>query len=346
MVKEIIDRIINDNKYSRDDIKTLLKCSEEDTEILFSASNSLREKNFGDEIYLRGIIEFSNYCAKHCHYCGIGAGVDDVERYRIPTEEILETCKKMEANGITTVVLQSGEDPYYTAEKIAELLDLIKENTSLAVTLSLGERDKDTYRLWKEHGADRYLIRFETSNIDLFKSAHPDDEFEHRIECIKTLQEVGIQTGSGLLIGLPGESVDQLVNDILFCTELGLDMIGVGPFISSPNTVFGSHFNPFNKEIYYKTIAILRLLNPKAHIPATTAFDAIDKKTGRNKLLRIGANVFMPNMTPVKYRESYMLYPDKPCVNESSDECIACIKGRLKGLGRKIGEGPGHSILK
>jgi biotin synthase len=255
----------------------------------------------------------------------------------------------MEGWGYTSVVLQSGEDPFYTAEKLATLIKQIKASTPLAITLSVGERDEATYQLWKDAGMDRYLLRFETSNPTLFDHCHPDDDLPERLHCLHILQQIGIQAGSGFLIGLPGETLEQLANDILFCTKLDLDMIGVGPFIANPNTRFANQPNPFNSDVFYKTIALLRLLNPLAHIPATTAFDAIDLGTGghpsgRDLVLQRGANVFMPNATPMKYREHYQLYPGKPCINESSDDCAGCVKGRMGRLGRTLGRDAGHSL--
>ena len=288
-------------------------------------------------------MEFSNFCVKNCYYCGIYSSNKKVKRYRIPDEEILDVCRDMEKSGQTTVVLQSGEDPFYTKERMGELIEAIKSETSLAVTLSVGERDRETYGYWKDKGMDRYLLRFETSNETLFKACHPDADLARRLTCLKDLKELGVQTGSGFLIGLPDETIRQLARDILFCSELELDMIGVGPFIPHGDTRFNSLPNAFGKDVFFKTVAILRLLNKKAHIPATTAFDAIDPE-GRNLLLSRGCNVFMPNSTPKKYREHYLLYPGKPCVDESAEDCSACVLGRISALGRKIGKGPGHSI--
>ncbi len=314
-----------------------------DPEPLYQEADYCRKQNMGDDVYLRGIIEFSNICVKDCHYCGIRSSNTDVKPYRIPDNEIIETCQKMVVWGYTSVVLQSGEDPFYTTEKLTHLIKTIKATTPLAITLSVGERNEATYRAWKEAGMDRYLLRFETSNPKLFQESHPDDDLTNRLECLEILRRMGVQVGSGFLIGLPNETLEQLAEDILFCTQLDLDMIGIGPFIAHPNTPFSSQSNPFSPDIFYKTIAILRLINPRAHIPATTAFDAIDPK-GRNRVLQRGANVFMPNATPMAYREHYQLYPGKPCISESSDDCAGCVKGRLKRLGRTIGNDAGHSL--
>jgi biotin synthase len=325
------------------DVCYLLQLKDADLAALYQKADLVRKQNTGDEIFLRGIIEFSNHCHKNCAYCGIRSQNKDVQRYRISNSEILATCKKIEKYQQTTVVLQSGEDAFYTTEILGELISQIKQQTKLAVTLSVGERDRKTYRYWQQKGMDRYLLRFETTNAALFQAVHPDDNFQERLACIYNLKDLGVQTGSGFLIGLPNETLAQLADDILFCSTLNLEMIGVGPFIPHHNTPLGNAKNPFDKEIFFKTIAILRLLNKKAHIPATTAFDAIDPN-GRNKLLTIGANVFMPNSSPKEYRKHYLLYPGKPCVDESSDDCAGCVLARINALNRQIGTGPGHAL--
>lgn len=341
MHSTILDHVKQGQSSTIENIVSLLTLPE--AESLYQAANECRQNNMGDDVYLRGIIEFSNICIKDCHYCGIRGSNTDVKPYRIPDNEIIETCQKMVGWGYTSVVLQSGEDPFYSTEKIAQIIKTIKATTPLAITLSVGERDETTYRVWKEAGMDRYLLRFETSDPRLFKTCHPDDNLEKRLECLEGLRNMGVQIGSGFLIGLPNETLEELAKDILFCTQLDLDMIGIGPFIAHPKTPFANRSNPFSPDIFYKTIAILRLLNPLAHIPATTAFDAIDPK-GRDLVLQRGANVFMPNATPMAYREHYQLYPGKPCITESSDDCAGCVKGRLNRLGRTLGDDAGHSL--
>ena len=344
-ITSIIEKYDQTQHIDTKDVIEILRCSPADEPSLYIEADKIRAQHMGNEIYLRGIVEFSNYCRKNCYYCGIQRTNSSVHRYRMTPEEIVAACKKIEAAGQTTVVLQSGEDPYYSTELFGAILAEIKKHTSLAITVSVGERDEATYAYWKEKGMDRYLLRFETSDEKLFKYCHPDDTLSVRLSCIHTLQKLGVQTGSGFLIGLPGETYEQLAADILFCTHLDLDMIGIGPFIPHGETPFGSTQNPFPKEVYFKTVALLRLLNKDAHIPSTTAFDAIDPQ-GRNLLLERGCNVFMPNATPKQYRKDYLLYPGKPCVDESADDCSSCVKLRVLGLGRTIGTGPGHSVKK
>jgi len=342
-INSIFKKIDLDKRLNIEEIVFLLKLEQDDVLNLYHKADSVRQKFMGDEIFVRGIIEFSNYCRKDCFYCGIGRSNSSLERYRISGEEILDACRALESAGQTTVVLQSGEDIQYTKEIIGDLILKIKRETSLAITLSVGERDEETYAYWRNKGVDRYLLRFETSDRELFKKCHPDDDFATRINCLKNIKNAGIQTGSGFMIGLPEETYEQLACDIQFCTDLDLDMIGIGPFIPHEKTKFAGTSNPFDKEVYFKVISIIRLLNKKAHIPATTAFDTIDSN-GRNLLLQRGANIFMPNDTPGKYRDKYLLYPGKPCVDELPSDCAGCVKGRVASLGRKMGEGPGHSI--
>jgi biotin synthase len=306
-----------------------------DSTSLYEKSDAVRKENKGDGVHLRGILEFSNICRKKCNYCGISLANRNVMRYRMDPGTIVKLCGNIKGTGIKTVVLQSGEDPYYTKEMLGHVISDIKKSTDLFVTLSVGERDEETFAYWKSMGMDRYLLRFETSNRRLFGFCHPDDDLDERVNCIKTLKKLGVETGSGFLIGLPGQTAEELADDIIFCTELGLDMIGVGPFISHPDTHFGAEINPFNNEIFYKVIALLRILNPDANIPATTAFDAI-QNNGRDLALQRGANVFMPNVTPLKYRKKYLLYPGKPCIDETDGNCAVCAEGRIKGLGRQV----------
>jgi len=342
-VNDIFTKTDKETKLATEEIVYLLNLEGEELQELYIKADKVRDQYMGNKIFLRGILEISNYCKKNCNYCGIRGKASNVTRYRIPTDEIMEACHQLIENGMTTVVLQAGEDPKLTKEYIGELVSKIKRETDLAVTLSLGEFSKETYAYWKDTGMDRYLLRYETSDPILFKNCHPDDDFDTRIQCLKDLRDNGTQVGSGMLIGIPNQTIEGLANELLFCTNLDLDMIGIGPFIPSPNTPFQNECNPFDKEVFFKVISIMRLLNHKAHIPSTTAFDAI-QPNGRNLLLKRGANVFMPNATPQKYRKDYQLYPNKPCVDEGANDCANCVKNRILAIGREIGTGPGHSI--
>jgi len=327
------------------ELAALLKAQGKDSDSIYAAADDLRHRTMGDEVYLRGIIEFSNVCKNNCWYCGIRCDNSNVERYRMTADEIVDTAKNAKSWGCGTVVLQSGEDPFFTLELLCTLMRRIKEEAGLAITLSVGVRTRDELAQLKAAGCDRYLLRFETTSNALFSAIHPDESFEHRVQSLHDLRDLGYQVGSGFMIGLPGSTPEMIANDILFATRLRLDMIGCGPFLSHPDTPLAEKPLLEDRGIYYRTIALLRLLNPDAHIPATTAFDALDPD-GRNLVLQRGANVFMPNVTPGKYRRLYQLYPNKPCVDEDGAACALCVRGRLATLGREIGTGPGHAVRK
>jgi biotin synthase len=334
------------SKPSKDMVLSLLASKGDNLKGLYARADRVRHSHMGDEVYIRGIIEFSNICANDCLYCGIRASNHLVNRYMMSPDEILSTARSMEPMGQTTVVLQSGETPGLGDDEIGYLVRRIKAETSLAVTLSVGNRPFETYRFWKDCGMDRYLLRFETSDRELFAKLHPDCSFDERIECLRMLKELEVQTGSGFMIGLPGETLEILADNILLCRQLDLDMIGIGPFIPHPDTPLGNEKNAYqgDEEIFFKALAVLRIVNPDAHIPATTAFDAAFPGVGRNLALERGANVFMPNDTPARHRKDYLLYPGKPCVDETADECTGCVLARLSAIGREIGKGPGHSF--
>jgi len=341
-MKTVINRIAGKGKATAGEVEVLLGCGGADLKALYEAADRVRHERVGDEVYLRGIIEFSNHCRKSCDYCGIRGPNRTVKRYRMSLEEIAETACEAERLGNTTVVLQSGEDPWFTADRMCAVIREIKSRSGVAVTLSIGERPYEELAQFKAAGCDRYLLRFETSDRELFGRIHPDDDFDERVQCLHDLRRAGIQVGSGFMIGLPGGDAGTIARDILFATGLDLDMIGCGPYLSHPDTPLADGPVLQDREVYFKTIAILRLLNPRSHIPATTAFDALFAG-GRDLVLTRGANVFMPNVTPQKYRALYQLYPNKPCVDEDSGQCATCVSGRVARLGRTIGKGPGHS---
>ncbi len=344
-----IERLIQCGRENRPaDIADIIKLLAGDTasdNSLFHAADHLRKQTMGDAVYLRGIIEFSNYCQRHCNYCGIHAGIAGASRYRMQPDEIVACAVRVWEQGCTTVVLQSGEDPWFTVERLEAVIRGIKQRTGAAVTLSIGERSADDYRRLRIAGADRYLLRFETSDAALFARLHPDTDYQTRLQCLTWIREAGFQVGTGFMIGLPFSDTEMLARDILFTTALQPDMIGAGPFISHPDTPLAGHTLWNDPDIYLRVPALLRLLNPWAHIPATTAYDAI-RADGRDRVLQCGANVFMPNMTPGEYRRQYQLYPGKPCVDEPDTKCAVCVRGRLARLGRTIGRDAGHSRVK
>jgi biotin synthase len=326
----------------------LLRAEGPDLAELYRIADRVRHEHMGDDVYIRGIIEFSNICANNCRYCGIRAGNRDLRRYALSAGEILEAASTMADSQQMTVVLQSGETPVFGDEEIGNIIRRIKKETPLAVTLSVGNRPRETYRYWQECGMDRYLLRFETSAPGLFDRLRPGSSLEERLMCLRYLQELGVQTGSGFMIGLPGEALHILADNIMLCRTLDLDMIGIGPFIPHPDTPLGDEKNAYDdhREMFFKALAVLRIFNPDAHIPATTAYDAVFPGEGRDLALQRGANVFMPNNTPVKYRKDYFLYPGKPSVDGSEEQSASHVMMRIQSLGRSIGKGPGHSIKK
>jgi biotin synthase len=321
-------------------------------EELWSEADRVRREHVGDEVHLRGLIEISNHCLRQCHYCGLRAGNRDVTRYRMSPDEIVAAAKQARDFGYGTVVLQAGEDDELTLEMVSDVVRRIKDEAAVAVTLSLGERTLDELRAWREAGADRYLLRFETSNSDLFERMHParGGKRPPRMEILRQLGPIGYEVGSGVMLGIPGQTYEDLANDIELFRTLDLDMIGVGPFIAHPATPFGQAEPvtvpgqvPATELMTYKVVALARLVCPDANIPSTTALATLNIAEGRELGLQRGANVVMPNLTPPEYRVHYEIYPAKACIRETADLCNRCVTGRIQKIGRRIGQGPGAS---
>ena len=334
---------------SRADLIPLLRSTGADLAALYARADAMRRERCGDAVPIRSIVEFSNVCANDCLYCGIRASNPVPARYRMSPDEILASVRQIAASGAAgTVVLQGGETPGPADDEIAALLRRIKtEVPGLAITLSVGNRPRDIYARWRDAGMDRYLLRFETSDADLFAKLHPDCTLAERLDCLRDLKSLGVQTGGGFMIGLPGETVETLADNILLCREFDFDMIGIGPYIPNPDTPLADQPNAYadDPDMFFRALAVLRLANPDAHIPATTAFDALFPD-GRDLALRRGANVFMPNATPGPLRKNYQLYPGKPCIDEDAADCALCVQARLRALGRPVAHGPGHSLKK
>jgi biotin synthase len=323
-------------------------------ETLWEWADRVRRENVGDAVHLRGLIEISNYCSRQCGYCGLRAANADLERYRMSADEILDCAHEAARYGYGTVVLQAGEDYGIETEWLAGIVARIRAETPLAVTLSMGERPEDDLGRWRTAGADRYLLRFETSDPELFALIHPPHPVRpagNRLEILETLRDLGYEVGSGVMIGIPGQSYESLAHDIVTFRELDLDMVGVGPYISHPATPLGQGSSvrslrpgtqvPNTELLTYKVVALTRLVCPRANIPSTTALATLNLASGREKGLQRGANVIMPNMTPPKYRDLYQIYPAKACIQENAQECRICLQGRIQSLGRVIGSGPG-----
>ena len=334
-------------KCSRADLLPWLGATGDDLAALYARADAVRRERCGDAVPVRAILEFSNACANDCLYCGIRASNPVPVRYRMTPDEILAAARQVAAEGVAgTIVLQSGETPGSGDAEIEALLRRLKaELPGLALTLSVGNRPRDVYARWKAAGMDRYLLRFETSDPALFARLHPDGTLAERLQCLRDLQSLGVQTGGGFMIGLPGETLEILADNVLLCREFDFDMIGIGPFIPNPDTPLGDQPNAYadDPETFFRAIAVLRLANPDAHIPATTAFDAVFPD-GRDRALRRGANVFMPNATPGPLRKDYQLYPGKPCIDEDAGDCVRCVQARLRALGRPLARGPGDSL--
>ncbi|MCX7598639.1 MAG: [FeFe] hydrogenase H-cluster radical SAM maturase HydE, partial [Armatimonadetes bacterium] len=304
-------------------------------------ADSVRRRTVGDEVHLRGIIEFSNYCRCHCMYCGLRAENQALRRYRMRAEEIVQAAEEAERLGLGTVVLQSGEDLAWTAEGLAEVVAQIKSRTSLAVTLSVGERETWEYRLWREAGADRYLLKHETSDPALYARLHPGASFENRLRCLETLFELGYQVGSGCIVGLPGQTPRSLAQDLLLLQRLGVHMAGIGPLIPHPQTPLAAM--PVGPaEITLNMLALTRLLIPDVMLAATTALETA-MPGGRLAGLRAGANVIMPNITPRQYASFYEIYPGRTGARLAEADEVGKALQVIAAAGRKPAHGPGHS---
>ncbi len=328
---------------SREEIIFLLSLEkEEETELLFRKAREVRSALCGDEVHLRGIIEFSNHCKQDCHYCGIRMSNPDIKRYRISDDEIIKLAEFIYESGIKTIVLQSGEDMHYSGEKVAGIIRRIKDNCDVAITLSLGEREFADYELWLEAGADRYLLKHETANAGIYNKIHPYQNLDERIRHLRFLKEIGYQTGSGNIIGLPGQNIGDIADDLLLCNELDVDMASFSPFLSAADTPLAGHKN-CDIEIVLKTMAVARILLRNVHIPTTTALSTL-RPDGRRRGLRAGANVIMPSYTPNDYRFNYLIYKNKPGTDEGVESKLQQVYDLLKDEGLKNSDSKGHSL--
>lgn len=336
-ILQLIKKAENTNDLTKEEIIEILQDSENNQE-LFDAADRIRKKYMGDEVHLRGLIEFSNICKRNCMYCGLRAENKNVKRYRLMPDEIIELAKKGAEYGYKTFVLQSGEDEFYTVEKMKYIISNIKK-MDVAVTISIGEKTYEEYKAYKEAGADRYLIRIETTDRALYEAMDPNMSYENRKRCLEDLKKLGYEVGSGCLVGLPNQTIESLAEDILFFKEIGADMIGIGPFIPNEDTPLK---NEAGGEFYLslKVMALTRLLLKDINIPATTAMETLNNN-GRIIALQSGANVVMPNITEGEYRKLYALYPGKICVNDTPSHCRSCITGKITTIGRTIGKNKG-----
>lgn len=342
-----VTEILNKQELSRLDIIRLLSIADKDDHNnLIKKAYSIKESTIGRKANLRGLIEFSNHCRKNCLYCGIRSGNPKVTRYSLSDEEILQVIEFAKDNQFTGIVLQSGEiqNEDFT-KRITALITKIKKatNPEFRITLSLGEQSLETYQEWFDAGAQRYLLRIETTSKELYKKIHPDNDlhnYKARLKCLENIQKTGYQTGTGVMIGLPFQTIENLADDLLFIKKMDIDMVGMGPYLEHSDTPLYNHKDlllpikeRFNLSI--RMISVLRIMMPYINIVATTALQSIDP-IGREKGLKAGANVMMPNLTPVKYRSSYLLYENKPCIDEEADDCLDCLSNRVKMIGEEI----------
>ncbi len=300
---------------------------------LFEKARKTAQKFYGNQIYLRGLIEFTNYCKNNCYYCGIRCGNTKLQRYRLTEKDIENCCDSGYDLGFRTFVLQGGEDPYYSDEMICRIVSQIKErHPDCAVTLSIGEKSRESYLAYYRAGADRYLLRHETASAKHYRRLHPKDlSLENRKRCLHDLKEIGYQTGCGFMVGSPGQSVATLCQDLSFIRELQPEMVGIGPFIPHHDTPFRDE-SQGSLESTLRLLAVIRLLHPKVLLPATTALGTIHPK-GREMGVEAGANVIMPNLSPVRVRDKYQLYDNKICTGEEAAECRGCLERRMESIG-------------
>ena len=332
-IKETIDKLEDTQALSRDEFKELLLC---DDDYLFERARLAAQKIYGNQIFMRGLIEFTSYCKNDCFYCGLRAGNKNAQRYRLSKQQILECCEKGHALGFRTFVLQGGEDPFYTDDILVGIVSEIRAaHGDCAITLSIGERSFESYERLFKAGADRYLLRHETANDEHYASLHPEKmSSENRKKCLYDLKKIGYQVGCGFMVGSPNQTPDHIVDDLLFIKELKPHMVGIGPFLSHSDTPFKNEKSG-DLRLTLNSLAILRLLQPNLLIPATTALGTLDFQ-GRELGILAGANVVMPNLSPVDVRSKYLLYDNKICTGDEAAECVACMQRRIQSIGYEI----------
>ncbi len=321
---------------NRADLETVLGLTDEDQlDLLFDFANRVRREFVGDGVLLRGIIEFSNICRNTCQYCGLNRSNVRLQRYRLTTDEILAAAENVDRAGIKTIVLQSGEEDNLDADWLRQVIEEVKLRFDVAVTLCVGERSRAEYQMWKRAGADRYLLKIETSDPGLYGELHPGMSFENRVRCLRDLAELGYQTGSGNLVGVKGQTVASLAGDVQFFKQGNFDMVSPSPFIPHPQTPLGRE-SAGDLLTALKMIALTRIVCRTAHIPASTAIGSLHGRDERPRALAAGANVLMPNFTPAPHRQYYEIYPNKRCVGEDATACVGCLERMLAPLGRLV----------
>ena len=368
----IVEKILEKTDFTKEDLVSLLSADKVDAKLIYAKAAEVKKQYVGNMVYLRGLIELSNICSKNCYYCGIRSGNKGLKRYELDEAEVMEAVDFAYKNNYASMVIQSGEriDRKFI-DTISHILEEIEARVTnsrqqgkanneegngaesgLGITLSLGEQSAETYQTWFDKGAKRYLLRIETSNREHYYKMHPNDkkhDFEARLDCLKTLKKIGYQVGTGVMIGLPFQTIENLADDLLFFREIDIDMCGMGPYIEHKDTpLYEFRDKLISKkdrfDLSLKMVALLRIMMKDINIAATTAMQTLDKQ-GREKAIKVGANVMMPNLTPVKYRESYLLYENKPCLDEEAKDCMNCLEARVYMAGDKIAFGEQGSSL-
>jgi biotin synthase len=339
LMEKSVKDILDSDDFSRDDIVILLKSEGVDRTLLFQKSSEIKEKYIGNKVWFRGLIEFSNICGKDCLYCGIRKGNKNLTRYSLSDDEIINAARFAYENRYGSIALQSGEfEGNKVTNRVENLLHRIKELSKgeLGVTLSVGEQEHEVYKKWFDAGAHRYLLRIESTNKALYNKIHPNNkkhDFQRRLDCLESLKDIGYQTGTGVMIGLPFQTFGDLAGDLIYMRDFNIDMCGMGPYIERADTpliVHSDKLMPLKErfDLTLKMIAIIRIMMKDINIVAATALQALDP-IGREKAVKIGANILMPNITPGKYRDSYKLYDNKPCTDDSAEDCQSCLEARI-----------------
>ena len=344
-LKQLVDRLEGSRDLSDAEFTELLLCEDsEAVAYLAERARVVREKIYGKEVYLRGLIEFTNYCKNNCKYCGIRCGNKNAERYRLSKEEILSCCDIGYELGFRTFVLQGGEDPYFNDDRMVDIVSAMRKNhPDCAITLSIGEREKESYQKLFDAGANRYLLRHETADKAHYEYLHPKEmSYDHRMQCLRDLKEIGYQVGCGMMVGSPGQKTEHYIKDLRFMQEFKPEMVGIGPFIPHHDTEYAGE-KAGTVEMTLKLLSIIRLILPEVLLPATTALGTIDP-TGREKGILAGANVVMPNLSPGNVREKYLLYDNKICTGDEAAECIRCMSLRVSKVGYTVVQSRGDHI--
>lgn len=336
-MKTMIDHIAKKQNISLEDLHFILETKDQALiDYLMNKAREIGDSVYGKEVYARGLIEFTNYCKNNCFYCGIRCGNTKVERYRLSKEDILFCTEEGYKLGFMTFVLQGGEDPFFTDDMICDILSSIKkQHPDCAITLSIGEKSRESYQAYYDAGADRYLLRHETANPEHYRHLHPDTlSWHNRMRCLKDLKEIGYQVGCGFMVGSPYQTLEDLYEELQFIRQFRPHMVGIGPFIPHHDTPFGQEA-PGTLDMTLRLLALIRLIHPAVLLPATTALGTIHP-LGREMGIKAGANVVMPNLSPTEVRKNYLLYDNKICTGDESAQCRACMANRMKSIGYEL----------